>query len=84
MTQHYYLPKAYDFVCKILVLPHPSSLRAWGVSIDCNPGYVTDVISLIGTTAQKKPWMFEAVLVLDAMSLHKAPCAILLLMSWYL
>ena len=23
---HYYSPKAYDFVCKILMLPHPASI----------------------------------------------------------
>ena len=68
---HYYSPKAYDFVCKVLVLPHPSSIRALGASVDCNPGYFTDVITLIGTTAQKKPWMSKVVLVVDAMALHK-------------
>ena len=51
--------------------PHPSSIKAWGASIDCNPGYFTDVITLIRTTAQKKPQMSEVVLVVDAMSLHK-------------
>ena len=55
----------------VLVLPHPSSIRAWGAPINCNPGYFTDVITFIGTTAQKKPWMSEVVLVVDAMSLHK-------------
>ena len=71
MTLHYYSPKAYDFVCKVLVLPHPSNIRAWETSIDCNPGHFTGVIALIGTTAQKKPWMSEVVLVVDAMSWHK-------------
>ena len=71
MTLHYYSSKAYDFVHKVLLLPHPSSIRAWGASIDCNPGYFTDVVTLIGTTAQKKPWMSEVVLVVDAISLHK-------------
>ena len=61
------MKSGYDFVCKVLVLPHPSSIRA----VHCNPGYFTDVITLIGTTAQKKPWMSEVVLVVDAMSLHK-------------
>ena len=71
MTLHYYSHSAYDFVHKVLVLPHSSSKRAWGASVDCNPGYFTDVITLIGTTAQKKPWLSEVVLVVDAMSLHK-------------
>ena len=54
-----------------MVLPYPSSIRAWEASIDCNPGYFSNIIKLIGTTAKKKPWMSEVVLVVDAMSLHK-------------
>ena len=71
MTLHYYSPKAYDFVCKILMLPHPASIRCWAASVDCNAGYLMDVIKLIGQTAEKNKWMSDVVLVLDAMALHK-------------
>ena len=37
MTLHYYSPKAYDFVHKVLLLPHPTSIKTWVASVDCEP-----------------------------------------------
>ena len=71
MTLHCYSPKSYEFVCNFLALPHPSSLHAWGASVDCNPGYLTNVINMIGAVAKKQTWMKEVVLIVDAMTLHK-------------
>ena len=71
LTLHYYSPKAYDFVHKILALPHPSSIRAWGASVDCSPGYLTNVIEMLGAAVAKKSWMSDVVLIVDAMSLRK-------------
>ena len=70
VTLHYYSPK-YEFVQKILALPHTFSIRAWAASVDCNPGYLMNVIRCLGTEVQKKPWMSDAVLIVDAMALHK-------------
>ena len=72
LTLHYYSPKAYDFVHKILALPHPSSIRAWGASVDCSPGFLTNVINMLGSAVEENPWMSEVVLVVDAMALHKS------------
>ena len=41
----------------------------WAASVDCNAGYLVDV--LIGQTAEKNKWMSDVDLVLDAMALHK-------------
>ena len=71
MTLHYYSPKAYEFVRKILKLPHSSSIKHWATSVDCEPGYLTNVIQVIGQLAKKKVWMKDVVLVVDAMSIHK-------------
>ena len=71
MTLHYYSPKAYDFVRNLLALPHPSSIRAWAASVDCNPGYLIDVMKCIGSQVQKKHWMSDVVLIVDAMALNK-------------
>lgn len=38
-TLHYYSPRAYDYVRKLFLLPHPSTLRAWCSRIDCLPGF---------------------------------------------
>ena len=71
MTLHYYSPKAYDFVRKVLSLPHPSSIRTWAASVDCDPGYLTNVINCLGSQVLEKPWMSDVVLIVDAMALHK-------------
>ena len=66
MTLHYYSPKAYNFVRKLLSLPHPASIRAWAASVECEPGYLMNVIQLIGHIAAQNKYMSEAVLVVDA------------------
>ena len=53
MTLHYYSPKSCEFVHNILSLPHPSSHHALGASVDCNPGYLTNDINMIGTAVKK-------------------------------
>ena len=57
MTLHYYLPQAYEFVCNVLSLPHSSSICTGAASVACEPGYLTNVISLTGQHAQKKRWL---------------------------
>ena len=71
LTLHYYSPKVYDFVCKLLALPHPSSIRTWAASVDCEPGYLTNVINAKSSVVEKKPSMSDVVLIVDAMALHK-------------
>ena len=71
MTLHYYSPKAYEFVRKILKLPHSSSIKHWAASVDCEHGYLTNVIQAIGKLAEREVWMKDVVLIVDAMSIHK-------------
>ena len=71
MTLHYYSPKAYEFVCQVLKLPHTSRIQHWAASVNCEPGYLTDVIKLIGLAAKTDHSMTDAVLVVDAMAIHK-------------
>ena len=47
------------------------AIRMWASSVDCQPGYLTQVIALLGEMAQKHQWMRDAVLVVDAMTLSK-------------
>ena len=71
MTLHYYSPKAYNFVRNLLSLPHPASICAWAASVECEPGYLMNVIKLVGQIAAQNKYMSEAVLVVDAMAIHK-------------
>ena len=56
---------------KFLSLPHPSSICTWAASADCEPGYLTDVIQLVGQAAGQNGLMSDVVFVVDAMALHK-------------
>ena len=67
MALHYYSAKGCEFVHKIFALPHSSSVRTWGASVDCEPGYLMDVIQLLGKALQEKKWMSDVVLVVDGM-----------------
>ena len=71
MTLHYYSPKAYEFVRKILKPPYSSSIKHWAALVDCEPGYLTNVIQAIGKLAERKVWMKDVVLIVNAMSIHK-------------
>lgn len=71
LTLHYYSPKAYDYVRTILHLPHPSSIRSWGASVDCDSGFLTNVIYTLSNSLQDKPWMKDCVFILDAMAIRK-------------
>ena len=44
-TVHFYSPRAYLYLRKILKLPHPSSIREWTSTINCEPGFFTEVFS---------------------------------------
>ena len=71
VTLHYYSPKAYDFVCKVLALPYPSSLCSWAASVNCEHGFLCDIIKLLGGMVQNKSSASDVVLIVDAMSLNK-------------
>ena len=71
LTLHYYSPKAYDFIRKVLHLPNPSSIRAWSASVDCSPGFLIEVMDSLKTARSEKPWMMDCVLILDAMAIRK-------------
>ena len=54
MTLHYYSPKEYDFVRKIIKLPHVASIHNWAACLDCEPDDLTDVISFVSQLADMK------------------------------
>ena len=71
MTLHYYSPKAYEFARNVLSLLHASTIRAWASSVDCQPGFLDNVIKSIGECVQMKGWMSNVVLIVDTMALYK-------------
>ena len=65
VTLHYYWPKAYDFVCKVLALPHPSSIHAWAAWVNWEPGFLCDIIKLLGVMLQNKSSASDVVLIVQ-------------------
>ena len=71
VTLHYYSLKAYEFTRKILALPDPASIRAWGSSVQCEPGFLTEIMHLVGENSKQHPNMKDIALIVDRMALPK-------------
>ena len=65
ITIHYYSPKAYRYLCNNFSLPSTRSIRRWFETVNCEPGFLVDVIKSV--KADGKPYS----LVLDSMSIRK-------------
>lgn len=65
-TLHYYSPQAYQYCKQILSLPHESSIRNWVSNVECEPGFLANVIEVCSKSDCK-----DFSLVLDSMSLMK-------------
>ncbi|KAL4082634.1 hypothetical protein QTP88_029695 [Uroleucon formosanum] len=70
-TLFFYSPKAYKYVCKMFTLPHPSTIRKWLSSIECEPGFLEEVFLFLKQEVSKNSWLQDCSLVHDSMSLRK-------------
>ncbi|GFO42518.1 THAP domain-containing protein 9 [Plakobranchus ocellatus] len=71
VTVHFYSPKAYDYLRGILHLPHPSLIRQWAASMDCEPGFLKDVLNKLGQELTDNTDMRDVCVMFDAMSIKK-------------
>ena len=71
LTLHFYSPKAYLFVRKVLHLPHPASLRNWQSSVECEPGFLKDVLENLALQVANNINMSDCALMMDAMAIRK-------------
>ena len=71
VTMHFYSPQAYDFLQQYLHLPHPSTICAWSASLNCQPGFLSEVIEHLKETKSKDPLKKHCTLMFDAMALKK-------------
>ena len=67
LTIYYYSPKAYAYLRTVLELPASRSIRRWLEVVDCQPGFLSDVLSLISEKQQDSPYS----LVVDSMAIRK-------------
>ena len=61
--------KAYKFVRKSLHLPHPSTIRSWASSIECEPGFLSNVIEHLQNTLEDDNK--DCIILVDEMSIKK-------------
>ena len=69
VTLHYYSPKAYNFVRRVMHLPHEKHICKWNSPVNCEPGFLSDVIELLGKRAKCDKMLQDVVLIIDAMAI---------------
>ena len=71
VTLYYHSAKAYNYVRKILYLPHSSSIRNWCSSVECKPGFLSEVLKALEKKREIGEISREVSLVIDGMSIRK-------------
>ena len=69
ISLHFYSPKVYQFVQKSLHLPNPATMRSWATSVDCERGFLQQVIDHL--QLNMKDDKKYCVLLVDEMSIKK-------------
>ena len=69
ISLHFYSPSAYNFVRKSLHLPCPATIRSWAAAIDCEPGFLTNVIAHLQNSLEED--CRDCIIVVDEMSIKK-------------
>lgn len=68
-TVHYYSPKTYRYLRSIFSLPHPNTIRSWMQSVNCEPGFLLDVIKTVPAQSNSNICLYS--LVIDSMSIRQ-------------
>ena len=71
LTVNFYSPKAYNFLRKVFFLPHPSSIRNWTSSVDCEPGFLSEAFDDLQRQSTENMDMSDCALLVDGMSIRK-------------
>lgn len=67
-TVFYYSPKVYRYLCTIFTLPAPQTIQRWLENVDCQPGFLIDIIKSASSQCQLYSLAF------DSMSIRKRLC----------
>ena len=70
LTLYFYSPKAYNFIRGKLNLPHDSMLRKWLSTVNCEPGFSTEIISFLKEEVQRNKCLKDVALIFDAMAIR--------------
>ena len=69
VSLHFYSPRSYQFVRKSLHLPCPATIRSWAAAIDCEPGFLTNVIDELKNSLDETEK--DCAILVDEMSIKK-------------
>lgn len=69
LTLYFYSPKAYAYMRSLFNLPTSRTIRRWLEAVDCEPGFLTDVIKRVAATCPPDRNAYS--LVVDGMSIRK-------------
>ena len=71
LTVNFYSPKAYGFLRRVFKLPHPSSIRLWTATVNCEPGFLHEVFQDLKFKSIQDPNTSDCCLIIDAMAIRK-------------
>ncbi|XP_049781652.1 uncharacterized protein LOC126183595 isoform X1 [Schistocerca cancellata] len=71
MTVYFYSPAAYEYLQKLMPLPHKSFISKWVASVDCEPGFLTDVFKYIDLNPIVRDQFSDSCLIVDSMAIRK-------------
>ena len=71
ITMYYYSPKAYSYLRSKFHLPSGRTIRHWLQAVECEPGFLVDLIQIVGSqcTGTRGDNLYS--LVIDGMSIRK-------------
>ena len=70
-TLYFYSPKAYSYVRGTLSLPHPSMIRRWSSTMQCEPGFFDEAFESLSKFTEGCPEKKDCCLLLDGMAIRK-------------
>lgn len=70
-TVFFYSPKAYNYLRKKFLLPHPGTISKWVNSIKCEPGLLSEVFDFLKLQVKTNSWLQNCVLCFDSMSIRQ-------------
>ena len=65
LTLHFYSPRAYNFMRSTFSLPAPSSIANWTSSVNCEPGFFSDVFEYLEEKSQTDSTYKDCALMFD-------------------
>ncbi|KAI4455481.1 thap domain-containing [Holotrichia oblita] len=70
-TLHFYSPKAYNFLRQHFILPNGRSIRKWLSSLNCQPGFLQEVLDFLKEEVKRQPSLQQCALIFDSMAIRK-------------